>query len=174
MATIERTVAAGVFTTFEQAETAVENLRSADFPATSIGFASRDARSAPEEAADTERTYATEGLLAGLTTGAGAGALWALGITAGVLPVLGPAIAAGTLAAVLSSAAAGAAVVGIAGMLAGLGLSREEADFYESEVNQGRVLVTVDLPGRTDEALQIMRASGAYDYQTRSKTIVGS
>ena len=55
------------------------------------------------------------------------GALWGLGILAGIVPAIGPAIAGGTLAAILSSAAAGAATAGVAGALIGLGIPEDEA-----------------------------------------------
>jgi uncharacterized protein (TIGR02271 family) len=66
------------------------------------------------------------------------GALWGLGILAGVLPAIGPAIAGGTLAAILSSAAAGAATAGIAGTLIGLGIPEDEANYYHQEFRAGR------------------------------------
>lgn len=173
MTTIERKVAVGVFTSFEQAEGAVENLRQAGFSEESIGFISRDARYAPQAAAHQDESFEMEGLIAGLTTGAGVGALWGLGVVAGVMPVVGPAIAAGSLAAILSSAAAGAALVGVTGMFIGLGISRVEADYYEEEVNLGRIVVSVEAGERHEEALEILYHSGAYNYETRTQTVVG-
>jgi hypothetical protein len=52
------------------------------------------------------------------------------------------------LAAILSSAAAGAAAAGLAGTLIGLGIPKEEAEFYEGQVSAGHVLVTVQADGR--------------------------
>jgi uncharacterized protein (TIGR02271 family) len=102
-----------------------------------------------------------------VAAGAGIGALWGLGILAGVLPAIGPAIAGGTLAAILSSAAAGAAAAGLGGALIGMGLSKEEADFYESELQSGRTIVTVNAGSRQSEARSLLQQAGAYDMQTR-------
>jgi uncharacterized protein (TIGR02271 family) len=110
-----------------------------------------------------DETYAGEGTAAGLATGAGVGALWGLGIIAGVLPAVGPAIAGGTLAAILSSAAAGAVAAGLGGALIGLGLSKEEADYYNTEFESGRTVVTVTAAGREQEAESVMRQYGGYD-----------
>ena len=101
--------------------------------------------------------------MAGVTAGAGVGALWGIGIVSGVLPVLGPAIAAGTLAAILSSAAAGATVAGLAGTLIGLGIPREDAEYYESEFEAGRTLVTVTAPGREAEVRDVMARHGGFE-----------
>jgi hypothetical protein len=117
-------------------------------------------------AEDQEESYAGEGALAGAATGAGIGALWGLGILAGVLPAIGPAIAGGTLAVLLSSAAVGAAAAGIAGALIGMGISKEEAEYYEGEVRSGRTLVTVRADARFKEAQSILTRFGGYDYRS--------
>ena len=96
--------------------------------------------------------------------------LWGLGIIAGVLPAIGPAIAGGTLATILSSAAAGAAGLGLVGALTGLGMSTEEADYYESEFKAGRYIVTVTADTRYDEAVTTLRRFGA----DRSSRATGS
>jgi uncharacterized protein (TIGR02271 family) len=95
------------------------------------------------------------------------GALWALGIAAGMLPAIGPVIAGGLLASVLASAAGGAAVGGILGALVGLGIPEEEAKYYEGEFRAGRTLVTVKADGRYDEARAILSRHGAYDVKSR-------
>jgi uncharacterized protein (TIGR02271 family) len=92
--------------------------------------------------------------------------LWGLGILAGVLPAIGPAIAGGTLAAILSSAAAGAATAGVAGALIGAGIPEEEANYYESEFRAGRVLVTVRADGRFNEAQTFLQQNGGYDMRS--------
>lgn len=172
----------GVFTANEQAQRAVSELRRMGFKDSEIGVARRDesgrgddtARGASGQGASGEdnteghETYAAEGTAAGVATGVGVGALWGLGILAGVLPAIGPAIAGGTLAAILSSAAAGAAAAGLGGTLIGLGLSKDEADYYDQEFKAGRTVVTVTAKGREIEAEAILSQFGGYDISHES------
>jgi hypothetical protein len=99
---------------------------------------------------------------------AGAG-LAALAFTSGLIPVLGPITAAGTLAAALLGAASGAAAGGLVGALIGLGLSEEDAKYYEDEVRKGRTLVTVDAGARSDDAWGILRHHGGYNRETAAE-----
>jgi hypothetical protein len=79
-----------------------------------------------------------------------------LGIAAGTLPAIGPVLAGGLLAAVLASAASGVVLGGVVGALVGLGISEEEATFYNNELRLGRTLVTVRAAGREAEARAIL------------------
>lgn len=164
----------GVFENHVQAQKAVAELKQKGFLESQIGVAGRNYQHGEGDHTkritdddETDHSYATEGATAGLATGAGVGALWGLGILAGVLPAIGPAIAGGTLAAMLSSAAAGAATAGLAGGLIGMGMSKDEADYYETEFKSGRTIVTVHANGREAEARQIFEALGAYDISNR-------
>jgi uncharacterized protein (TIGR02271 family) len=143
-------------------------LKDAGFTESQIGIAGGGGGDEHDEH-ETGETYAGEGAAAGVATGAGLGALWGLGILAGVLPAIGPAIAGGTLAAILSSAAAGAAAAGLAGALVGMGLSKEEAEYYESELHAGRTVVTVEAGARRDEAVRILHQYGGYDMSSRTE-----
>lgn len=157
----------GVFEHAEDAERAINSLRDLGFAESQIGATGRDWRHSEE---GTDDSYAAEGAAAGIASGAGIGLLWGLGAVAGTLPVIGPAIAAGTLAALLSSAAAGAAAAGLGGMLIGMGISREEASFYEGELAEGRFVVTVHADGREEVVRQVFRDHHAFDYSTRLET----
>lgn len=162
----------GVFETPEDAQGAVKELAKRGLTDAQIGVASHDysektgAKTRRLDGEDSE-SYAGEGAATGLAAGAGVGALWGLGIIAGAIPAIGPAIAGGTLAAILSSAAAGAAAAGVAGALIGLGMSKEEADFYESEYRAGKTIVTATAMGREDEVRQVFQEWGAYDMHSR-------
>lgn len=159
----------GVFRDSTQAQQAVNKLKQLGFDETQIGVVGPGTNKdnmVPADAGDD--TYASEGALSGLATGAGVGALWGLGILAGVLPAIGPAIAGGTLAAILSSTAAGAAAAGLGGALIGLGLSREEADYYNSEFESGRTVVSVTAGSRRSEVESVMRSFGSYDMSGRN------
>jgi len=154
----------GVFSDASKAQQAVQALRNAGFTDDQIGVIGRDARRTTTTGDDdTNESYAAEGAATGVAAGAGLGALWGLGILAGVMPVIGPAIAGGALAAVLSSAAAGAAAAGLGGALVGMGIPKDEAEYYESEFQAGRTLVTVTAPTRETEARTILRQFGGHD-----------
>ena len=123
-----------------EAQRAVNELKAAGFTDDQIGVASRDREGTFEE--QNEETMAEEGAVAGAATGLGAGALWGLGIVAGALPAIGPVIAGGALAAVAASAAGAAAAGGLVGALVGWGIPEEEANYYHSEFESGRTIVT--------------------------------
>lgn len=148
----------GVFADSTSAQAAVNDLQDRGFRSDQIGVAGRDWRDD-----DSNESFAGEGAATGLVAGASVGALWGLGVIAGMMPVLGPAIAGGTLAAILSSAAAGAAAAGLTGALIGMGIPKDEAAYYESEFHAGRIIVTVNAPGREAEASQILLQHGGHN-----------
>jgi hypothetical protein len=152
----------GVFADHDDARAAIRSLQDAGFTEEQIGVASTDPEG-PLVSGELDENYAGEGAVAGAVAGAGVGALWGMGILAGVLPAIGPAIAGGTLGILLSSAAAGAGTAGLVGGLMGLGLSKEEAEYYETEMKAGRAVVTVNAGGRRQEARRIVRQHGGYD-----------
>jgi len=161
MAVNNRSSVIGVFTDHDEAQRAVNDLRAAGFREDQIGVAGRDWRG--EDATELSDNYSGEGAATGLAAGAGVGALWGMGILAGVMPVLGPALAGGTLAVLLSSAAAGAAAAGLAGALIGMGIPKDDAEFYESEFHTGRIIVTVSAAGREATASDILLRHGGYN-----------
>ena len=67
-------------------------------------------------------------------------------------------------------AAAGTAVGGIFGAIAGLGVSEEEARFYEKEFHSGKAIVAVKCGDRMDIATAILRRHGGYDFQSHLNT----
>jgi len=168
----QRSTVIGVFDNRTKAQQAINELKRSGFTEDQIGMTARDNDRVTAETASDEESYAAEGAAAGLAAGAGVGALWGLGIVACALPAIGPAIAGGTLAAILSSAAAGAAAAGLAGTLIGLGIPKEEAEFYESEFQAGRVIVTVRSDGLASEAVAIMRRFGGYDMSSHPQPSV--
>lgn len=176
------TTIVGVFESRERAQEAVAALKNAGFDDHQIGVAARHDSSptlaaAPGHTRPTvapatdDDTYAAEGAATGAVAGAGVGGLWALGIAAGALPAIGPVVAGGILASLVASAAAGAAAGGLGGALLGLGLPKEEADYYDSEFRSGRTIVTVRSEERQNEALSILQRFGAYDAHTSAARI---
>ena len=163
MSAVTRGSVIGVFTSQSKARSAVDELRRLGFTEAQIGVASKR-----EHLRDGgSQTDAVDSTTAGATTGAavgvGAGTLWGLGILAGVLPAIGPIIAGGTLAALVGSAATGAAAGGLGGALLGMGMSEDDVGYYDSELTNGRVIVTVDAGSRVKTAEQAILDHGGYN-----------
>jgi len=163
MSVATRGTVIGVFDSQTRAQSAVNELRAAGFTEAQIGVASKG----ETITGATDTTETEENAAAGATTGAamglGAGALWGMGILAGVLPAIGPVIAGGTLAALAASAATGAAAGGLAGALIGMGVSDDDVKYYDTEFTRGRVIVTVDAGARAVEAQEIVSRHGGYN-----------
>jgi hypothetical protein len=156
----------GVFTTREAAERAIAELKKAGYRDDQIGLVGRNADGKAVKTDGAGETHAGEGAAIGAATGAGAAALVSLGMSFGVIPVIGPILAVGPLAAALISAAGGAAAAGVAGALIGWGIPEEDAKYYEGEVKAGRYLVTVDRGDRADDARGVFTRHGGYDRST--------
>jgi uncharacterized protein (TIGR02271 family) len=152
---------AGIFENRADAERAVEDLKGAGFDQNKIGLVTQD-KQANQQLAEEHGTHSTEGAVAGGLIGGTAGALLAA-TGALVIPGVGPFLSAGILATSLVGGAAGWLVGG----LAGLGIPREEAQYYEERVHGGATLVTVDATGRDAEARQVLLRDGAEDLQDR-------
>jgi hypothetical protein len=157
----------GVFEDRLHANKAITELHEAGFDQSQIGVAMRHAEGAGDVGAPEHDSHATSGALTGALTGLGLGALAGLGVLAGVVPVVGPAIAAGTLGVILSNAAAGAGIAGLLGALVGAGLPEHEAKYYQGEFEAGRAIVTVNAGSKSDEATSILRRCGAHDMSSR-------
>jgi hypothetical protein len=157
--TTQRTrTAVAAFDSRDQAERAVDALRAAGFADETIGWAMRHEEK-PEGVED-----ATKGAAAGAVTGGVVGGVAAAAAMA-LIPGVGPFIGGGVLATVLAGAGVGAAAGGLIGALTGLGLSEDEATYYEGEFKAGRALVTVDAGARYTEAADILRRMGGRVHQ---------
>jgi hypothetical protein len=88
-----------------------------------------------------------------------------VGLLAGVgalaIPGIGPIIAGGALASALPDGGTGAAAGGLAGALVTMGVSENDAGYFEAGLRQGQVLVTVAAGSRGPEVREILGASGA-------------
>jgi len=153
----------GVFNTREEAERAIDKLMAQGYTRDQIGVVGKNAEG--KVVAQTEGN-AGEGAAIGAATGAGVAGLVSLGISYGLIPAIGPILAVGPLAAALLSAASGAAAAGLAGALIGWGVPEEDGKFYESQVESGKFLVTVNAEKRHDEAWKVMQQGGAYNRET--------
>ena len=172
MATTGRTSLVGVFEDRTQAEQAVQDLERAGFKADEIGYAIRGATDVRGGMiTDASGTKDGKGAATGAATGAGVGAI--LGAAAAMLlPGVGPVVSLGILTMAAGGAVAGTAVGGILGAMTGLGISEEEAQFYQNEFNSGRAIVAVKAGDRAGDAADILRRHGDYDLQSRSQSPV--
>jgi len=165
------TLIIGVFATAGDARRAIEDLREAKFSDKNVGLLTHDKDGDPDVKSfrDMEGNWAGTGAAVGAATGAGGGALWALGIAAGILPAIGPVIAGGLLVALAASAASGAAAGVVVGALVGLGVSDEEAAYYDAEFRKGRTVVLVKTDGRGESARQILLGRKSINRYTQAQ-----
>lgn len=150
--------------TFEDrvaAENAVDALEQAGFTHQQIGFVIRGHDAvAGGMITDTSGAKDSRGAVAGMIEGGMIGGVLAAAIAL-LIPPLEPIIVGGILASFFGGAIAGTAIGGILGALQGLGISEDEARFYERKFHEGRAIVAVRAANRAVEASQIMRRFGA-------------
>ncbi|WP_084064759.1 general stress protein [Paenibacillus stellifer] len=135
----------GVFTSEQEASSAITDLKSRGFRTEDISVIARN-KDDINAINDVTGTKAVEGAASGAATGGLLGGVTGLlaGIGALVIPGIGPIIAAGPIAATLAGAAVGAGTGGLVGGLIGLGIPEDEAETYDRYVDEGRILVMVD------------------------------
>jgi hydrogenase maturation factor len=167
VANSQSTTLVAAFEDRSEAEKAVDELEQAGFGADDIGYAIRGSDAVEGGMiTDTQGAKDKRGALAGMATGAGLGAV--LGAAAAMLvPGVGPVIAGGVLTMAFGGAIAGTAIGGIFGAMTGLGVSEEEAKFYEQEFASGKAIIAVKAGPRAAEAAGILRRHGGYDLQNR-------
>jgi site-specific DNA-cytosine methylase len=99
-----------------------------------------------------------------------------IGLSAALIPGIGPVLAAGPLAAALGGLAgagvgalAGGVAGGLLGVLGSMGVPEERARLYTEAVRRGGVLVTVHAEDYTlaEQARDILQAQGAIDIKER-------
>ena len=155
--------AVGTFSSYQDAEVAVRELRDSGFPMDRVSVVGRDTDRANEltdigtgdhlgdrskqVAHDTQADEgARKGAVAGGTLGGLTGLLVGLGALA--IPGIGPVMLGGALATALattiSGGAIGAAAGGLVGALVGLGIPEDRARVYNDRVSRGDYLVIVD------------------------------
>jgi hypothetical protein len=165
--------AVGSFSSYQDAETAVRELRDSGFPMDRVSVIGRDTdRAADIAGADANNlgdrgkqvahdTQADEGAKKGAVAGGTLGGLTGLlvGLGALAIPGIGPVMLGGAVATALASAisggAIGAAAGGLVGGLVGLGIPEDRARVYSDRVSRGDYLVIVD--GSEDD---VRRAEG--------------
>ena len=141
--------ATAVFDTKEEAQRAVEQLRSAGIDDSNLSLIAQSGRTTTTTAGDGEIVDEEHGsILRGILGGGALGA--GLGIAALAIPGVGPLVAAGAIAssAIPAAVGIGTAVGATAGTLNevinGYGVSEEDSAYYGDRVQQGGVFVSVD------------------------------
>ena len=160
-------VIVAVFDDRLEAERAVRDLEAAGFKDDSIGFAIRGSEvMRGGMITDATGTKDAKGAVTGAITGSMVGGILAAAASL-MIPGVGPVVAGGVLAAFFGGAAAGSVVGGILGAMTGLGISEEEAQFYERHFNEGKAILAVKPGARAAEAGDILRRHGGYDLHNR-------
>ncbi len=133
-----------------------------DTPTTSQEVAEHSiAESTATEQQPSARVSASEGIIAGGVAGGVLGAAAAF-----FIPGIGPILAGGILATTLGGAALGGIAGGFLGIFTHAGVPEEKARYYEQEFKNGRTIVTVNAPDRTQKASEVLERYGASDVQT--------
>ena len=170
---ITRSMTVGVFRTHEQARHVVAELQRLGFRDDEIGIVAKHNTDDFGMEGDPTRSRWEEGTAIGAGAGAATGVGLGLAVVAGLITPMGPLIAGGALVALIGSAGTGATIGTLFGGLIGLGVSEEDATFYESEVQAGRYVVTVEAGRRADEARAVFTRHEGYDRLTPAESLVG-
>jgi len=153
----------GIYRDEEHASRAVNDLIERHFEADDISVVVADAEGRRREAPLQHRTRMGTGAAVGAALGATLGGIGAALVSTGVLiaPGLGLA-AAGPILAAFEGALAGGGVGSLAGLLAGMGMWKEEAEIQAEELKNGKVLVGVHAErDHIDVARGVFEGAGA-------------
>ncbi len=151
-------LAHAVFSTHDAAERAVRDLKDAGASADNVSIVARD--DGETTTTDGDGGEAAKDVIGKGALGGGIGAL--LGVAALAIPGVGPLVGAGAIAAAATGGAAvtgtvvGAAIGAIAGALEDHGVGKADAEYYERELDNGGILVTVDT---TDHDISMAQAN---------------
>lgn len=170
--------ASAIFDTHEEAQRAVDDLRSAGVSDTDLSVIAHHrgtttATSGDGEITDEHHRNVLRGILGGGALGAG------LGVAALAIPGVGPLAAAGAIAAaaVPEAVAVGAGLGALAGTLNEVltkhGVSQEDADYYGDRLKDGGVIVTVSGSGvDASRAREVLYRNGGHNAsQSRTSAV---
>ncbi len=141
--------------THERLEQVVKDLTAAQFSQEDISVLYLSQKELAEES---DKADVIKGAAAGGATAGTLGAV-AAGLTAFLIPGLGPAIGAGILGTATASAAAG----GVLGAFSQIGLGDDLASYYKEALQQGDIIFAIETPNpdRAADAEHILRGHGA-------------
>lgn len=153
MTMTENSLVVGVFTQYDSARRAIDELKRTGYSEEEIGYLQRvDALPSGDDVGGGAATGAVSGGVVGGLLGAVASLL---------IPGLGPAIAGGILAATIGGVLVGATAGGFVGALTNMGVSESQARFSQNELESGHTIVTVKIASDQDDAIALLRANGA-------------
>lgn len=162
----------GLFDTYPHAENAARDLQNAGIAREEISLvASNETEQYAKNPVETNGSGGMAGA-AVADAGVGAGIGGTLGLLAGaslfVIPGLGWLAGVGWLAGMLGGAAVGGTIGGIVGVLTHIGISEEDAAYYNEGIRRGAVLVAV----RADESeshnvASVLSRAGAMNIEER-------
>jgi hypothetical protein len=175
-----RTVVA-LYDRLDEAQQAVQALVDAQFHREDINLVSRDATGAYagylNRTADRSIEEGSPRPESGAAAGAGIGAVLGglggllLGLSAIVIPGIGPVIAAGPIIAGLAGAGVGAVAGGLLGGLTNMGIPEEHAQYYAEGIRRGGTLVVTRTEDQDAErARQVLNRFRPVDIETRTRT----
>jgi hypothetical protein len=162
--TMTTTTTVGAFTNEVGAEKAIISLREAGVMDSDISCLYTDATGTMKDAQTGEKVGS--GAVTGATIGATVGAIAGLVVANGILPGVGTLFVAGPIATALgltgaaattiAGAATGLAAGGLLGALTSLGITKEDASYYQTVLSSGKYLVIVH--SALDSAKRILEA----------------
>jgi len=157
----DKGVILGIFFDRGTAEKAIDELHHAGFSDRDVGLLTPGGKVIEAQTATTiQETNAAEGAVAGALAGGTVGAVTGA-LASFLIPGLGLVVTGGLLTVILASTMAGAAGGSLIGPFIALGLSEEEARYYESQFSAGRTILVIRADGRAEEAGRVLRRHGA-------------
>jgi hypothetical protein len=163
----------GIFSTKEQVETAVNEMKHEGFRNVDISVLFPQNEGTKDFALE-KGSKAPEGAAAGASSGAVIGGAlgWLAGLGLLAIPGLGPFVAAGPIMALLGGVGVGAAVGGLTGALIGMGIPEYVATRYEGRIRGGCILLSVhaDDSEWIQKAKKILEKVGADDIASTGET----
>ncbi len=154
----------GIYSDRTTVSDAINVLHNAGYRATDISVLSSD-NQGTKDFAHEKHTNAPEGAAMGAAVGAAAGAAlaWLVSIQTVIITGLGPLVAAGPVLAALAGAGAGGMLGWIAGLLAGLRMTKYVAKRYAGRIRRGGILLSVHCDSQEwcDRAKKTLRDTGA-------------
>ena len=156
----------GVFSDYNAAHAAVEEIVSSGVPREDISVIAADRTGVEAGSSEPGSTAGAAGT--GAAVGGTAGLI--AGLAALAIPGIGPVVAAGPIVAALTGAGVGAAAGGVIGAMTHMGISEDQARAYSDAVREGRTVVTVRAGGQNAiEVENILRRGQALRSESESR-----